>query len=47
VEDTVLVEGCIAVLVGIFHLRFLRKHQLPKDKTPVAQPQVAEAALQA
>ena len=47
VEDTVMLEGFIAVIVGLFHFRFLRKQQLPKHKTPVAQPQVAEAALQA
>lgn len=47
VQDTVLLEGGIAIVVGIFHLRFLRKHRLQEDKRPVAQPQVAEAALQA
>ncbi len=48
VQDTVLVQGMIALVVGILHFRFLKHHQPQQvNKTPIAQPQVAEAALQA
>ncbi len=46
VEDTVLASGIIAVIIGLLHFRFLRKHRPQTNTVPIAQPQVAEAALQ-
>ena len=48
VQDTVLAEGIIALLIGVLHIRFIRRN-LPHTSSTisVAQPHVAEAALQA
>ncbi len=47
VQNTVLCQGIIALLVGILHIRFLRKQNPVTVSSPVTQPHVAEAALQA
>ncbi len=47
VQDTVLAEGIIALMIGFLHFRFLRRKRLHPNETPVAQPQIAEAALEA
>lgn len=47
VQDTVLAEGIIALVIGILHFHFLRNHKPKISKAPVAQPQVAEAVLEA
>ena len=47
VQDTVLAEGIIALVIGCFHFYFLRKYQPKTNTTPIAQPHLAEAALQA
>ena len=47
VQDTVLAQGVFALLIGLLHFRFLRKHQPQETALPIAQPHIAEAALQA
>lgn len=47
VQDTVMAEGFFALLIGALHFRYLRKNQPEENKIPIAQPHVAEAALQA
>ncbi len=46
VQDTVLAEGIIALIIGVLHIRFLRKHKRERKVIPIAKPQEAEVALQ-
>jgi MFS family permease len=48
VENTVLAEGIIALLIGVLHIRFLKRNQFKKIKaTILVDKQPIEAALQA
>jgi len=44
VEDTVMAQGIVALLIGVFHFRHLRKSRLTKTAVPVAGAQAAGAA---
>jgi MFS family permease len=48
VENTVLAEGIIALLIGVLHIRFIKRNQLKKIKaTTLVDKQPIEVALQA
>ena len=44
VPATVMIEGCIAILIGILHFRFLKKHRLKAVLKNIHPVQPAEAA---
>ncbi|MDQ2753006.1 MAG: MFS transporter [Bacteroidota bacterium] len=46
VQNTVLCEGVIALVVGMFHFRFLHRKKSDKNKPEVAQPEIVRAALE-
>lgn len=46
VQDTVLAEGVIAIVIGVLHWRFVRRHAGKKSGTMVSPHQPTEAALQ-
>jgi MFS family permease len=41
VQNTMLAEGCIALLIGLIHLRFLKKRKLKKKHLPLMEQQPA------
>jgi MFS family permease len=45
VENTVMGEGVIALLIGLLHLRFLRKNRLAKKAASLVGPQAVEVAI--
>jgi MFS family permease len=45
VQNTVMAEGIIALLIGVMHLRFLKRNQLRKDAVPLPAKQPVEVAL--
>jgi MFS family permease len=48
VENTVMAEGIIALLIGLLHIRFLRKNKFKGESpAPIAGQQPIEIALQA
>jgi MFS family permease len=44
VPATVMIEGCIAILIGILHFRFLKKYRLKAVFKNIHPVQPAEAA---
>ncbi|MBS1563158.1 MAG: MFS transporter, partial [Bacteroidetes bacterium] len=47
VQNTVLAQGCVAVLIGILHVRFLRRQRQKKKARPVGvEKELAEVAPQ-
>lgn len=47
VQNTVLAQGCVALLIGVLHLRFLRKQKLKKKTRPVGvEKELAEVTPQ-
>jgi MFS family permease len=47
VENTVLVQGIIALLIGLLHIRFLQRNKFKKISALLIQKQPIEVALQA
>src|SRR5450432_4126022 len=47
VQNTVLAEGIIALLIGILHVRFLKRNKFKKIKASLAEKLPVEVALQA
>ncbi len=45
VENTVLMEGCIALIIGAFHINFLRKRKHKMNPVPVLRKQPAETTI--
>jgi len=39
VENTILAEGIIAIIIGVLHLRFLRKWNSGRNPVPVLRKQ--------
>jgi len=46
VQNTVLAEGCIALLIGALHLRFLKKNEKKKAEAAIQKPIPMEAAIE-
>jgi MFS family permease len=46
VQNTVLAEGCIAILIGVLHLRFLRRNEKKKAAAVIEEPLPMEAAIE-
>jgi MFS family permease len=47
VQNTVMIEGFIALLIGLLHLQFLRKYKTHKKMIPLEEPLPIEVAIQA
>ncbi|XZF12407.1 MFS transporter [Chitinophagaceae bacterium MMS25-I14] len=45
VQNTVLAEGAVALLVGILHMRFIRKQKLKREMHPLEEPQKPEVEV--
>jgi MFS family permease len=43
VQNTVLAEGCIALIIGMLHLRFLKKQKIEKQEQVLLEQQPLEA----
>lgn len=44
VQNTILAEGCIALLIGILHLRFLKRNRLKKKEQALMEQHPVEVA---
>jgi MFS family permease len=47
VENTVLGEGIMAILIGLLHVRYLKKFRSSKKPPAIVEPQTIEIAIQA
>jgi MFS family permease len=47
VENTVLIQGVIACLIGLLHIQFLKKHRLKANAAQLVEKQPIEVAIQA
>jgi MFS family permease len=46
VQNTVLGEGIVALLIGVLHLRFLKKQRLRKRAKPISEKTLVEVTVQ-
>jgi len=47
VENTILSEGIIALVIGVVHVKFLKKYNVKKVVQPIVEKQPIEVAIQA
>jgi MFS family permease len=44
VQNTILAEGCVALIIGLLHLRFMKQQKLKKAAQPLMEQQPVELA---